>query len=561
MKNVSMVIQVVSVFIIFAHAQTPFFSPARYHYEVSRLPWSVAVADFNHDGNQDIASASRAERSVTIRLGNGNGTLGNAEHLDVGISPRSNVVADFNNDNNTDLATANLLSNNISVLLGNGDGSFQDSVNYSVGEKPRSIIAEDFNSDGNVDLANANRDDQSISVLLGHGDGTFNNQIVVSTSTEINPRMLVSGDFNEDYIPDIALVHDDQSSNPRAKAGILLGNGNGTFGNITIVAINVSGTFPEATAITTGDFNNDSHLDLAVGVELTGSDLIVILHGNGNGNFSQMTSLRIGNKPFALTHTDLNGDDNLDLIVANSGDNRITIHMGGGDGTFSNEIANGDLFDRQQGVYHTGDIPRWVTVGDMNNDQKTDLITADEQSNSVSIIIGNGDSTFVIAPGYSVGAPPQAFPMDGSVSDFNKDGMLDLAIANWGFPYDTSVVSVLLGQGDGTFLPKMNFTAGINPINAISRDFNKDGALDLAVGNSRDSVVSILIGQGDGSFDPAIGYSIDPNPQGLLSMPDIDVGDFDNDGNWDLAVVNYNEYYIALLFGNGDGTFEQPVAK
>lgn len=561
MKITGMMIHFLNVFLICANAQTVFFSPARLHYEVTRLPWSVVVADFDHDGNQDVASVSRAERSVTVRLGEGDGTLRDSQNYAVGISPRSLVVADFNKDNHPDLATANLLSNDISVLLGNGDGSFQDSVNYAVGEKPRFIITDDFNHDGNADLANSNRDDHSISVLLGNGDGTFNNPIVVGTSQAINPRMLVNGDFNEDNIPDIALVHDDQSPQPIANAGILLGNGDGTFGNISIINISVSGTFPEATALTRGDFDNDTHLDLAVAVELTGADLIVLLKGNGSGAFTQTANLGVGSKPFALTTEDLDGDGNLDLIVANSGDNRITIHMGRGDGTFSNDIPDGDLFDRQQGVYRSGDVPRWVTVADLNNDQKFDLVTADEESSNVSVILGKGDSTFVIAPRYGVGAPPQAFPMDGSVSDFNKDGTLDLAIANWGFPNDTSVVSVLLGQGDGTFLPKMNFTAGINPINAIARDFNKDGTPDLAVGNTRDSVISVLLGRGDGSFDPAVGYSIEPNPQGLFAMPDIDVGDFDNDGNWDLTEVNYNEFYVAILFGNGDGTFNKPVKK
>jgi hypothetical protein len=272
MKIIRMMIHFLNAFLICANAQTPFFSPARLHYEVTRLPWSVVVADFNHDGNQDVASASRAERSVTVRLGDGDGTLGDSQNYAVGISPRSLVVADFNKDNHPDLATANLLSNDLSVLLGNGDGSFQDSVNYAVGEKPRFIITDDFNLDGNADLANSNRDDHSISVLLGNGNGTFNNPIVVNTSQAINPRMLVNGDFNEDNIPDIALVHDDQSAQPAANAGILLGNGDGTFGNISIINISVSGTFPEATALTRGDFNNDTHLDLAVAVELTGAD-------------------------------------------------------------------------------------------------------------------------------------------------------------------------------------------------------------------------------------------------------------------------------------------------
>ncbi len=95
MKLNRITIQFLSAFFIFANAQTPVFSPARFHYKVTGMPWSVAVADFNHDGSQDIASASRAERRVTVRLGNGDGTLQDVQNYAVGISPRSLVSADF----------------------------------------------------------------------------------------------------------------------------------------------------------------------------------------------------------------------------------------------------------------------------------------------------------------------------------------------------------------------------------------------------------------------------------------------------------------------------------
>ena len=138
----------------------------------------------------------------------------------------------------------------------------------------------------------------------------------------------------------------------------------------------------------------------------------------------------------------------LTSYVSNTGNSRITIHTNRGDATFRNEIPNGDLFDYLNGTFRVGSTPRWVTIADLNNDQQMDLLTANEESNDVSILLGKTDTTFILPDRYNVGSPPQAFPSGGATGDFNGDGYLDLAISNWGF-VGPSDVSVLLNAGDG----------------------------------------------------------------------------------------------------------------
>ena len=157
-KSINMILGFIALFASQIHPQFILFEPSRLHYAVSGLPWAVESGDFNNDNFADFVTASRQERSITLRLGNGDGTFGDSLNFGVGISPRSLIPADFNNDNNLDVAVANLLSNDVTVLLGDGNANFPVRYTYQTGDKPRSIIAVDFNLDNELDLAVANRD-------------------------------------------------------------------------------------------------------------------------------------------------------------------------------------------------------------------------------------------------------------------------------------------------------------------------------------------------------------------------------------------------------------------
>jgi hypothetical protein len=202
--------------------------------------------------------------------------------------------------------------------------------------------------------------------------------------------------------------------------------------------------------------------------------------------------------------------------------------------------AQGEVsFTRQD--FRAGDGPFEVIVGDFNGDSHQDLATSD-LFGSVVILRGRGDSTF---------EPPRAFAVGGgafsvTVGDFNGDGQQDLATANLlGGVFGS--VSILLGYGDGTFEPAQDFVVGGSPLSVTVGDFNGDGQQDLATANDQTFTVSILLGQGDGTFEPARDF-----PAGVIPRS-IAVGDFNGDGQQDLATSGYG---LSILLGNGDGTFE-----
>jgi hypothetical protein len=609
----------VSVFFFFAGVSTAWAQ--NYAFGQSNLaagaqPTSMATGDFNGDGKLDLVVANLGANTVSVFLGKPDGTFGPKVDYPTGLQPFAVATGDFNGDGNLDIVVTNedctpiphissfqCGPGSVSILLGNGDGTFQPQVEYATGTAPISVTVSDLNGDHNLDLVVVNNQDKTISILLGNGDGTF--QAHVDYATPTGPTVVIVADFNNDGKPDVA-------AGSAAGVSVWLGNGDGTLQNRVDFQLRNQDA---AISLAAADFNGDGNRDLAVSGASTGtsifmgngdgtltfqsiayssgggaiiaadfnkdgkSDLgvvdtfalnpvlnsVTILLGNGDGTFQAPSSYAVGAYPAAIVAGDFNGDSQPDLAIANANcpveiglnfaftsctAGSVTVLLGESQGLFGGTPV---------GASAAGIAPVFLLPVDLNGDGKPDVVVVNQGDDTVSVLLGNGDGTFKPQATYQTGH----FPVSVQAGDFNSDGKMDLAVvdqvcATTANSCSAGAVSILLGKGDGTFLPRTDFTVGLTPDTVVVGDFNGDGKLDLAVGNNGlqlGNTVSVLLGNGDGTFRTPVNYTVAGAP---LSMV---VGDFTKDGKLDLA-VNTPELpatgigTISILLGVGDGTFK-----
>jgi hypothetical protein len=330
---------------------------------------SVVTADFNHDGNLDIA-VSNDERStgssISVLLGNGDGTLQVPKYTAVGSDPRAMAVGDFNGDGNPDLAVVNEEDGTISILLGNGDGTFQPQQVYKIGSNPIHLVTGDFNGDGKLDIAVAVAGTESkVAVLLGNGDGTF--QTPRFTDEPNGPYAITAGDFNKDGKLDIAVADYCCGS-----VSVLLGNGDGTFKKATEYTLAYSYPFD----IVAADFNGDGKLDLAVS-----DNSLTIFLGKGDGTFQAGVDYGSNLTLQGLSVGDFNKDGKIDIAGSENGGRTATLFAGNGDGTFQSPSSFGSFGQAE-----------WMAIGDFNRDGLIDFAVSDSSAaDNVDLLLqGNG---------------------------------------------------------------------------------------------------------------------------------------------------------------------------
>jgi VCBS repeat protein/FG-GAP repeat protein len=549
---------------------------------------AVATGDFDDDGKPDIVVATPENDGVSVFLNERDGYFGMAAAYPSGRFPNHVAVGDFDGDGRLDLVTANGGANSVSVLPGNGDGTFQPARNSPAGLLPHSVAVGDFNRDGKLDAAIAGGSSaigaHQLWVLLGNGDGTF--QAPIANTTVDYQYFVIAADFNADGNLDLV-------AGSGIQIWIHLGNGDGTFQPpVTIVS---EGGSPYGSSIAVGDFNADGHPDLAIANsthQASGAvpGTVSVLLGSGNGAFLPPLAIEAGTFPYAVAASDFDRDGRLDLAVASTGDARVSIFSGNGDGTFGPSTDypvganwavslavsdfNGDakpdvavssaftdnvsvLLSKPGGGFHsaarfgTGKQPYAIVTGDFDDDGELDLAVANTGSTvsalpgTISVLLGNGDGSFGPAVDYEVGRMPAFI----ATRDFDRDGRLDLAVVNRA----DANIGVLLGNGDGTFQTGVNYAVGANAISVVVADLDLDGLVDFATGSlgaGNTNQVSVLIGNGDGTFRPMVNSTVPGS--GITAVA---AGDVDGDGRPDLAVANYNSSNIAIMLGNGDGTF------
>ena len=348
-------------------------------YAVGTSPAAIVVGDFNGDGKIDLAVANTGSGDVSILLGNGDGTFQPAVNYAAGNSPTDIAVGDFNGDGKLDLAVfqgASAGAVTVSILLGNGDGTFQAPKTLALTASLGFVAVGDFDGDKKTDLAAC--DSANLNIFISNGDGTF--QAAKSTALSSGCRGLFTADFNNDSKPDLGLITADGLTTGAIQ--ILLGKGDGTFSTGTPININ-----RERRPVVATDLNHDGKVDLVVSatnvscqsgpptVCQASADITVFL-GNGDGTFQNgqsvlgsgtvaVPSSGNGAPAFEFVIGDFNGDGKLDLAyhlyVSPTGVSGVL--LGRGDGSFSTPVETAPPGPFKQ-----------ITSQDLNGDKLADLI-------------------------------------------------------------------------------------------------------------------------------------------------------------------------------------------
>ncbi|MDZ4752364.1 MAG: VCBS repeat-containing protein [Flavobacteriales bacterium] len=552
-----------------------FDEAADVNYATGNGPQSVAQGDFNEDGDLDVVVVNYLQGNLSLFMGNGNGTFDPQITMANGNFPTEVEVADINGDNNADIIWCQNSGGVIVSMLGNGNGTFQNMISSAINAWDASyrqqFILADISDDGDLDAIINDHDGDRIIVMIGDGNGSFSSAQTLTTGNQ--PLDVEIGDFNNDGNPDIICGYaysenfitifmnngsgalnngvnisvgepfyfylevgkfDSDNFDDFVVSGLttmyfLSGNGNGTFDAPTNFAM---GGY--AGDIVANDFNENGELDVALCIEYGG--LVACVSGNGMGTFSTYISSSAKGNPIDLVEGDFDGDGFLDLATANYGNDHISFLKGYGDGTFGPDMFN------------TTGAPESLAVGDVDNDGNLDIVTAESFPGGLTLMMGLGDGTS--EP--SVNLIPALTFQDVAVMDINNDNFDDIVAL-----YSSSLIGVLISNGDGTFDPQAQYPAGSGAggdREIFLSDVNNDGYLDALAVYMQDDQFSVLLNNGNGTFAAETIYNTGDMPMDIIAA------DYNGDGFNDVAVPLYSTNSVAYFANNGNGTFTAPLS-
>ena len=518
---------------------------------------SIVVAATDVDGNGVMDLVTTLESSVTIWIGGGDGSFTATTNYLTGLLPSAIAHADFNGDGRIDLATVDSGQSpqyTVSVLLGNGDGTFASAVGYPVGNgtRPVAIAAGDVTGDGRLDIVTANYYSMDVALLAGSGTGTFATPAVFATG--ITPVGIATADLNEDGVLDVIVG----GSSPAGGIVVMLG---------TSAGLSAPTTYPSGGfAVSTADFDEDGALDVVVGAEMAGA--FEVFRGNRDGTLQPATVVSTSYALRALAIADLDSDGHADIVgaglstapILGNGDGTFrapTRYTTSGyatgmaiadfDGDGRPDVAVGDYTDAQGTVtiwlaaangalQETRKIPAYEVTrlgfGDIDGDHDIDLAYTTTGA-AVGVLRNNGDATFEAFPAMQLDA------FDVALGDTDRDGNADLILALG------NAVGVARSNGDGTFQAVASELTPFFPDSLTVRDIDHDGRSDVAVVYGPVAAFSIFRAGDDGTLQPRIDY-----PRAATSVT---FGDVDLDGNPDVVLGTIDSIYFYR--GMGDGAF------
>ena len=468
-------------------------------------PQGIAAARLDADGNTDLVTADNGSATVSVLRGTGSGTFAAVVSYPVGSSPSAVAIADLQGTTAPDIAVATLGSPGVDLLVNDGAGGFAlDPDRATVRSSPQAVTPIDVDGDGLVDLAVPCRLADGVVVLLARPPGPPPFSAAPRVGVGTQPRAAVTADLDRDGDLDLAVVNlgDDSVS--------LLRNDGGVF---TPYRVETVGRQPSA--ILAADLNRDGRIDLVVNSPgETTAGVSVLLGSTTAGQFLPYSLVPVGTTPDDLAAGDFDRDGDVDLAVCDRVVNGL-VHFLRNDG--SGALA-------ALGSTAVGDKPTAVVAADLDRDGDLDLAVANDDSDDVSILFGNGLGGFTAQAPLPLGSGNTS-PVSLAVGDFNADDAPDLVAASFG----DDTLHVYRNLGAGTFATPALFEAPNLLLHVAVADVNQDGRPDLVAAAGG---LSVFRGRGGLDFDPPESVVAGLSPQGLA------VGDFDRNGRPDVAVVN-----------------------
>jgi hypothetical protein len=519
---------------------------------ITHFPLDLAGSDFDEDGATDLAVATLSSTLVLLADGDGTFTV-------VSLSGQADTVAcaDFDGDGNADVAvTVYQFPNSlVRVFSGNGDGTFDSPVSYSspAGSQMDVLFAVDTESDGDADLVYS--DGSAVFTRANDGDGTFGAQVSDAGSGGFGMAVdYLDGDGNAD------LVTVDASG---GHVEVSLGDGAGGFAQVASYhVIDFQGLY-----VATGEFTGDGKVDIAAGDD---NDVVVLLRGRGDGQF-QLVGRRL-HGGYDLVALDVSSDGRDDLLGHGLRPNELSVAVQSGRGLqgppahsflgFSDLIELGDvngdglvdavgtgnfalgldvLLNRGKGrmgrplVSATTLLARALALADLNEDGDLDAVVGAVPIGpdpNLEVLLGDGKGRFAHLAEMDNGSANAIYAEGLDVGDMDGDGHLDLVSNTF------AAISVLPGNGDGTFdAPILSGTGAGSGETVRVRDLDGDGILDVVTatwtGDAEDaeSVIHLNRGNGDGTLEWVQSFTIGAN------NPHGDAADLNGDGLPDLAIT------------------------